>query len=234
MKAEIKGNRLGSASAVRVPARVPAWVVPAVKTLLAFTDLALALLSLLAAFHFRHHVQIFYRAADGSLAFTDAFGPYAALLPFVLPIRVLLLRYYDLYRLRGEFSFVEDALRVFKATAIASLLIVATAFMYRGVVTYRTFSYSRGIFLLDFVFALLSIGLVRVAVRATQIFVRQREINLIPTLVVGCGPEAALCIREMRARPELGYRVIGVVENDNIEMSGSDVFEGVPDPPGHQ
>ena len=150
MKAELRSSNLPNASAVRVPARVPTWVVPLVKTLLAFTDLALALLSFLAAFHFRHHAAILYRAADGSLNFTDAFSPYAALLPFILPIRVLLLRYYDLYRLRGEFSFVEDAVRVFKATAIASLLIVATAFMYRGIVTYRTFSYSRGIFFHDF------------------------------------------------------------------------------------
>src|SRR5687768_2795308 len=161
-----------SASAVRVPARVPSWVVPAFKTLLGFVDLALALLAFLGAFYFRHEADIFYRAADGSLTFTDAFSPYAALLPFILPIRILLLRYYDLYRLRGEFSLVEDAVRVFKAAAIGSLLIVATAFMYRGIVTYRTFSYSRAIFLLDFLFFLMSIGLVRVIVRSAQTFVQ--------------------------------------------------------------
>jgi exopolysaccharide biosynthesis polyprenyl glycosylphosphotransferase len=105
---------------------------------------------------------------------------------------------------------------------------VATAFMYRGVVTYRTFSYSRAIFLLDFAFFLVSIGLVRVIVRVAQTYVRQRHINLIPTLVVGCGPEASLCIREMRDRPELGYRVIGVVENENGTTINSATFEGVP------
>ncbi len=47
--------------------------------------------------------------------------------------------------------------------------------------------------------------------RAVQTFVRSRQINLIPTLVVGRGPEASLFIREMRERPSLGYRVIGVV-----------------------
>ncbi|HEY3028296.1 MAG TPA: sugar transferase [Pyrinomonadaceae bacterium] len=228
MKVEQAKVSLPNVSAVRVPARVPAWVVPLVKTLLAFTDLALALLSFLAAFHFRHHAAILFRAADGGLTFTDAFSPYAALLPFILPIRVLLLRYYDLYRLRGEFSFVEDAVRVFKATAIASLLIVATAFMYRGIVTYRTFSYSRGVFFLDFVLALVSIGLVRVMLRAAQIFARQRQINLIPTLVVGRGPEAALCIKEMRERPELGYRVIGLVENGNVIPTEGSTFEGIP------
>jgi exopolysaccharide biosynthesis polyprenyl glycosylphosphotransferase len=228
MKAERIAKSLPNASAVRVPARVPAWVVPAVKTFLAFVDLALALLSFLAAFYFRHRAPIFAHTLDGSLTFTNAFSPYAALLPFILVLRLLPLRYYDLYRLRGEFSFVEDAVRVFKTTAISSLLIVATAFMYRGVVTFRTFSYSRAIFLLDFVFFLVSIGVVRVIVRLAQTYVRQRQINLIPTLVVGRGPEAALCITEMRERPELGYRVIGVVENGNVIANGGDTFEGVP------
>jgi exopolysaccharide biosynthesis polyprenyl glycosylphosphotransferase len=149
------------------------------------------------------------------------------LLPLVIPIRLLLLRYYDLYRVRGEFSFVEDVARVFKATAIASLLIVAAAFMYRGGVAYRTFSYSRAIFVLDFLLAFATIGLLRMIVRAAQITIRRRGVNLIPTLIVGRGPEAALCIREMRARPELGYRVIGLVENGHIS-GASPMFEGVP------
>jgi 4-hydroxybenzoate polyprenyltransferase len=49
---------------------------------------------------------------------------------FVVRVRLLANAYYGLYRLRGEFSYVEDGLRVFKATAVASLLIVAAAFLY--------------------------------------------------------------------------------------------------------
>ena len=138
----------------------------------------------------------------GSAQATDS---YAVLLPLVIPIRLLLLRYYDLYRVRGEFSFVDDLARVFKATAIGSLLIIAATFMYRGGIAYRAFSYSRGIFLLDFVLVFAGVGLVRMLLRTGQIVVRRRGINLIPTLIVGRGPEASLCIREMRARPELGY-----------------------------
>jgi len=64
--------------------------------------------------------------------------------------------------------------------------------------------------------------------RGGQILVRRRGINLIPTLIVGRGPEAALCIQEMRARPELGYRVIGIVENGPIDLSAPATFEDVP------
>src|SRR5688572_17301777 len=189
-----------TAQAVRAPARAPRWVVPLVKALLAISDIILTTLSFAVAFYIRHNEPV-TRTAEGALTWSTQFAPYAVLLPLVIPIRLLLLRYYDLYRLRGEFSFVDDAARVFKATAIGSLLIVAAAFMYRGGVAYRTFSYSRALFTLDFLLAFASIGLLRVIVRAAQIAIRRRGVNLIPTLIVGRGPEAALCIREMRARP---------------------------------
>ena len=144
-------------------------------------------------------------------------------------IRLLVLRYYDLYRLRGEFSFVDDGIRVFKATAIGSLLIVAAAFLYRGGFHYRAFSYARSVFVLDFLLAFAGFGLVRLFLRTAQTFFRLRGINLIPTLVVGRGPEAAFCIKEMRERPSLGYRVIGVVESSGaFQLEVPTTYEGVP------
>jgi exopolysaccharide biosynthesis polyprenyl glycosylphosphotransferase len=218
---------LSEAREVRVPARAPQWIIPAVKVALVLADLALAALSFVAAFYLREG-QAILRNVNGGLSWSAKFAPYGALLLFILPIRVLALKYHDLYRLRGEFSIVEDGVRVFKATAIGTLLIVAAAFLYRGGFQYRAFSYARGVFVLDFVLALGAFGVVRLLVRSAQSFARRREVNLIPTLVVGRGPEAALCIKEMRERPSLGYRVIGVVENGVIDASVPLMFEGVP------
>src|ERR1043166_7412495 len=229
MKAEpIKLTSTIDARAVRVPGRAPAWVVPLVKLCLIGGDMVLAIASFVAAFYLRHYQPVFHTSATGFFKWSRGFAPYAVLLPLVIPIRLLLLRYYDLYRVRGEFSFVEDIARVFKATVIGSLLIVAAAFMYRGGIAYRTFSYSRAIFVLDFVLAFATIGLLRMIVRAAQISIRRRGVNLIPTLIVGRGPEAALCIREMRARPELGYRVIGIIEIDQFDPRASTMCEDVP------
>ena len=150
------------------------------------------------------------------------------MLVLVVVIRLLSLRYVDLYRIRGEFSFVYDGLRVFKAIAIGSLLIVAAAFLYRGGFAFRSFSYARGVFVADFVFALVSIGFIRYVMRGAQTIVRRRQINLIPTLVVGRGTEASLFIKEMRERPALGYRVIGVVDIKPIDGREAGSYEGVP------
>lgn len=208
-----------------MPGRAPRWIVPAVKVLLVIADAFAAAFSFIFAFTLREGVSAF--APEGGLAWSEAFTPYAALLFFVVGFRLLSFRYCDLYRLRGEFSFVDDGIRIFKATAIGSLLIVAAAFLYRGGFEFRAFSYARGVFVADFVFVLLSVGGIRLFIRSVQTSVRRHQINLIPTLVVGRGPEAALFIREMRARPALGYRVIGVVDTQVIDTNQGN-YEGVP------
>ena len=225
MRAERIRKSIIDASVVRVPARAPRWIVPAVKVLLVIADVFAAALSFMLAFYVRERVSVF--ATSGSdFAWSDEFAPYGALLVFVVAIRLLSFRYCDLYRVRGEFSLFDDGIRIFKATAIGSLLIVAAAFLYRGGFEFRAFSYARSVFVADFLFVLVSVGALRLVMRAVQMFVRSRQINLIPTLVVGRGPEASLFIREMRERPALGYRVIGVV--DTMPVDAQLTYEEIP------
>src|SRR5215211_7514756 len=212
------------ASLVRVPGRAPKWIVPSVKVALVVADALAAAVSFILAFYVREQAPVF--ATEATLAWSSRFAPYGALLLFIVCIRLLSFRYCDLYRVRGEFSFVDDGIRIFKATAIGSLLIVAAAFLYRGGFEFRAFSYARGVFVADFLFVLVSVGMLRFVMRTVQTFVRSRQINLIPTLVVGRGPEASLFIREMRERPALGYRVIGVVDTRPVDAPLS--YEDVP------
>jgi exopolysaccharide biosynthesis polyprenyl glycosylphosphotransferase len=214
----------------RAAARAPGWVVPAVKAVLVGTDACVAVASFAAAYAWREGGGLLsgFSLAHG-FAWQPRFEPYASLLWFVVAVRVVSAGYYDLYRLRGEFSYLDECVRVFRATAVGSLLIVAWAFLYRGGFEFRAFSYARGVFVLDFFLALAAYTLLRLAARGAQSAVRRREVNLIPTLVVGRGAEAALCVREMRARRELGYRVIGVVETgQQTGVPPGEEFEGVP------
>jgi exopolysaccharide biosynthesis polyprenyl glycosylphosphotransferase len=210
----------------RASSRAPTWVVPTIRFLLFVTDCAIAASSFVGSFYLREGGPII-RSTSNGVAWSPSFAPYGVLILLVVLIRVLALLYYDLYRLRGEFSFFEDGLRVFKSTAIGSLLIVAAAFLYRGGFHYRAFSYARSVFVLDFLIALGSFYSIRLLIRGAQTFFRQRGVNLIPTLVVGQGPEAAFCIKEMRERPSLGYRVIGVVNSSGGESTEASTYEGV-------
>ncbi|HVF55978.1 MAG TPA: sugar transferase [Pyrinomonadaceae bacterium] len=215
------------ARAARAPARAPEWVIPSVKAALVLTDAALAFACFLLAFYVREGEPVWAQGARGLFAWSAGFRPYAAMLPFVLVIRLLTHAYYELYRLRGEFSYADEAVRVFKATATGSLLVVAATFLYRGGYEFRDFSYARLVFVLDFLFALAAFTVLRLSARRAQTAARRRGINLIPTLVMGRGAEAALCINEIASRPEIGYRVIGVIENGPVE-DAPETFEGVP------
>jgi exopolysaccharide biosynthesis polyprenyl glycosylphosphotransferase len=227
MRVEQTESVKARAGVPRAAARAPGWVVPAVKALLLLADASVAVASFALAYVWREGGGLLVRfgAAEG-FVWQRQFEPYAALLWFVVLVRLVSNVYYDLYRLRGEFSYLDECVRVFRATAVGSLLIVAWAFLYRGGFEFRAFSYARGVFVLDFLFALAAYTVLRLAARGVQSAVRRREVNLIPTLVVGRGPEAALCVREMRDRRELGYRVIGVVETGTGPLGGE--FEGVP------
>jgi exopolysaccharide biosynthesis polyprenyl glycosylphosphotransferase len=224
-----RSEKLGvDLSEVRAAARAPRWVVPAVKVALVGADVCVAVASFVAAFVLREGGPVVERFDARGLLWQSRFGPYAALLWFVVAVRLLSFAYFDLYRLRGEFSYLDECVRVFRATAVGSLLIVAWAFLYRGGFQFRAFSYARGVFVCDFLLALAAYAALRLATRLAQNAVRRRGVNLIPTLVVGRGREAALCVREMRERRELGYRVIGVVETGAGVGEAVREFEGVP------
>jgi exopolysaccharide biosynthesis polyprenyl glycosylphosphotransferase len=149
----------------------------------------------------------------------DAFEPYLSLLLFVPFVKIFALHRYGFYKLRGEFSFSGDLIAIFKATFTAFLIMVMIAFLLRQGIAYQNgelkyladFSYSRMIFIYDWVFSIAAFLLVRGVMRLIQIAFRSNERNLIPTVVVGSGEMAEVCVAEMSSKPQLGYKLIGIV-----------------------
>lgn len=156
---------------------------------------------------------------------TNGFRPYLSIL-FVLPfVRFLCAKHYGLYKLRGEFALLTDAVALFKAVSVGTLVIVLFAFLYRGGFVYRDYSYSRFVFVLDWALVLGSLAAVRVALRGAQIVSRRNERNLIRTLVVGDGELAKLSVQEISENARLGYHLVGAVTaRDGSEAS----VEGLP------
>ncbi len=192
--------------------RVPAWVLPTVKVLIFTFDAFLAFACFTFAFILREGKAVF---SETSWAWSEDFEPYAGVVFFAVPIRLLMLSYQRVYRLQGAFSYVAEFIKIFKAVAVGSLLIIAFTFLFRGGFAFRDFSYSRGVFALDFALALVVFPAFHLGLRYVQTLFRKRDINLIPTLIVGTNAEAKQTIQELNERPGLGYRVIGVVANES-------------------
>lgn len=209
--------------AAKAESRAPRWVMPVAKTAIFASDAALAVLCFGLAFKMRSGEAILSSTA---WAWSKEFVPYAGVLFFALPVRLGMLLYQRVYKYSGAFSYTQEAIKIFKAIAVSSLLTVAWAFLFRGGFSFREFSYSRAVFIFDFFFAIVLFGVFHLALRYVQSKFREREINLLPTLVVGTNAEAGQTIKELRERRDLGYRVIGTVDSsENSAIENLNLFE---------
>lgn len=195
----------------RAENRVPVWILPTVKISIFALDALLAFFCFTLAFALREGKPVFSQTA---WAWSKDFVPYAGVVFFIIPIQLAMLIYQRVYRLQGAFSYVAEFIKIFKAVSVASLLTVAFTFLFRGGYAFRDFPYSRGVFLINFAFALAAFSAFHLTLRFVQTLIRKRDINLIPTLIVGTNAEAEQTLRELNERPDLGYRVIGIVEGN--------------------
>lgn len=217
MQVEIARTEAVEQNLKRAHRRVPQWILPAVKILIGAFDILLAFSCFALAFVLREGLPVFSQTA---WAWSGSFVPYAGVVFFAVPVRLLMLLYQRIYRLQGAFSYIAEFIKIFKAVAVGSLLIIAFTFLFRGGFAFRDFSYSRGVFALDFLLSLVSFSVLHLGLRYVQTLFRERDINLIPTLIVGTNNEAAQTIRELKERRDLGYRVVGVIATENAEGHG--------------
>lgn len=199
------------------------YSIKAITGLLVIFDGMLAGVLFMLAFWLRHPEKSFLLWAEwhiGSLelrlpnGFQPHYAPYLSVLYFVPVIQVITFWYRGLYRVRGEFSFSEDFINIFKAISIGALLVTMLAFFYRGGFAYSAFSYSRIIFILFYLLSLTIFLGFRTALRSLQTFYRRRHINVIPILIVGSNGVAEMCVNEIAHDPKLGRRVVGFVTSD--------------------
>ncbi len=206
-------------------------------TALVIVDVVLSVAVFVFSYKLRQHTDLFLwrpRKSFWPVGVVNDFEPYLGFLFFVPLVKVYTLRRYGLYRLRGEFSFGNDFVKIFAASTLASLVLVLIAFLFRQGFSYREghfvsldYSYSRLVFVYDWLIAVAAFWVVRSVVRVVQILYRSNERNLIPTVVVGCGEMAQVCVSEISEKPRLGYKLVGAVRARVNEDSAALTSYGV-------
>ena len=221
----MKAEMIVQTKLVRAANRVPRWVLPSVKAGMFVVDALLAFACFALAFLWREGEPVFVETA---WAWSREFEPYAGAAFFAVPVRLLMLVFQRAFRLHGAFSYLAEFIKVFKAVLIGSLLIITFTFFFRNGYAFRDFSYSRGVFVLDFVFALVAFTTFHLGLRYLQTVIRRRDINLIPTLIVGTNAESEQTIRELKERRDLGYRVVGIITNDERATLNAETKQNSP------
>lgn len=112
------------------------------------------------------------------------------------------------YRIQRGTSWVDEMFRIGNGVLIGIVLMVAATF---GI---RPLAFSRLLFVYDAVLILLLLGLVRLVRRWVDAQLRARGHNLERVLIVGGQEMGRAVMRAMVAQPELGYQVIGFVDDD--------------------
>ena len=171
-------------------------------------DAVLIYLGFGLAYLIRYQLQWPLPVADENLM------PYNAYVPTQLILSLLLLIVYGMHRLyvhpRGRTWFDESAL-LFSGTMTGMMLMIVVIYFVPEL------SYSRGLLPLAALTILPLLAFSRLAKQIVLNQIRRRGVGVRQVLVVGAGEVGRTVIRTIVARPELGYRVAGFVDDDPVK-----------------
>ncbi|MCX7856227.1 MAG: sugar transferase, partial [Anaerolineae bacterium] len=182
--------------------RVPGWVV--------LLDIATIIIAFLGGYWVRYDLRWFLDVAY------DA--PLSAYLPFLILYVVLTPLFFvvdGVYRTWPR-SWMDQVYRITNATAKVTVLMLAVTFVF------RPRYYSRAMLIEVGLLTILLLALVRGAEGLAIAYLRAKGVGIRRVVIVGAGEVGRTVMRTIVARPDLGYRVVGFVD-DNPNKGYTDI-----------
>jgi exopolysaccharide biosynthesis polyprenyl glycosylphosphotransferase len=192
-----------------MPRYLPRWLT----WVLIAGDIVLINLALFAAYEIRYDLQ-WFRAVDPVYS-----NPFSVYLPFAVVLTALLLvtfRLGGVYDQRRRTSLFDTLYTVISGTTTAIVVMMAVTLIYRPLF------YSRLIFLYHGVLIVLFLSASRAILATISAHMRARAVGADRLLIVGAGEVGRTVMRTVVARPELGYRIVGFLD-DNPEKGETDI-----------
>ena len=192
----------------------PRWLFP-------LLDIALAFLAFGIAYVLRYELQIIRPALDPIQRDFSPYVPYAAVYALLIWLNF---ERSGLYRNIAGRSWLEEVYLIGSGVAVAIVPILAMFFILQPLVTSRL--------MLIYVAALTLLvgGITRLVRRWMLAYLRDRGIGIHRALIVGMGEVGRSLLGIMLARPELGYRPVGFLDDDDqISADGMGRVEALGD-----
>ena len=181
--------------------------------LLRLSDLFLIGVAFLLSYWVRYRLQ-WFRAVDPANQ-TD----FVTYLPFSVALIAILFvsfSFSGVYRRRRDRGWLEEVYTIATSTTLGVVTLIILNLIYGEL------SYSRLIFLYAAVFVILFLGISRAAILVLRGYLRARGVAVQRVVLVGAGDVGRMVIRNIAARPSLGYRLIGFLD-DNPTKSFTDI-----------
>jgi exopolysaccharide biosynthesis polyprenyl glycosylphosphotransferase len=172
---------------------------------LAVSDIILINIAFAIAYWIRYDLQ-WLRAVDPAFLV-----PFSVFIPFALILTILLILVYRqerLYRLRRGTSWFDEVYAIINGTTTGIVIMVVLVFISRP-----TF-YSRLIFFYAGALIVVLLSFSRLIKNIVVHRLRQRGIGVARAIIVGVGEVGRTVIRTIVAHPELGYQIVGFVDDD--------------------
>src|SRR5688500_3640141 len=189
------------------------------KTLVAASDVVLINLAFFVAWYARYRLELGAEVAVENFVDWETYSTIQLALTAVL---LIVFRLQGLYRMRRGTGFVDEMGLIVNGT------LIGIAIMIVGVFYLRPFGLSRLIFVYAGIAILLFMAAARIVRRTWQGYQRRRGIGLQRILVVGTGPLGRMIMQNVVAQPELGYQIVGFVDDERTADIGR--FSGLGRP----
>jgi exopolysaccharide biosynthesis polyprenyl glycosylphosphotransferase len=175
-------------------------------------DVLLIYLSFFVAYRMRYDLQWPRVVAPENWVPYAVFQPVAWVLAAML---LVVLALEGVYQHRRSRSWLDEVYAVFSGTATGIVIMMAVTYVIQ-------FYHSRFIFLLAGAVIVILLSLERGALRVVQAELRRRGYGVRRVIIVGAGEVGRSVMRSIVARPELGYRVVGFVD-DHPDKGHTDI-----------
>lgn len=185
----------------RIPMRFPGWS----RLLVTIIDAALINLAFRSAYWMR------YEREWGGIVDPAFQVPYREYLPFALLMTAILLvtfKFEGMYNGRRGATWFDELYAIINSTTTSTVFLMAAFFFYRPLFYSRLLPFYAAIMIVVY------LGLARVVERFIRGRLRRRGIGVVRVLIVGAGEMGRTIMRHIVAQPELGYQVVGFVDDD--------------------
>lgn len=173
--------------------------------LLVLIDILLINLAFGLAYYARYTLQLFAPVLD---AFQAPFTAYAQLQIGYTALMLIFLFVAGVYTPQRGVSWFAELYRILNASTTVGVIVFAIIFLS------RTLIYSRLMILWAIALTIVFLGLARLAERAVRRELRKRGLGVARVLIVGAGEMGRTVVRTMAARPDLGYQIVGFIDDD--------------------
>jgi exopolysaccharide biosynthesis polyprenyl glycosylphosphotransferase len=178
----------------------------------ALTDVLLINVAFALAYFVRYELEWPRAVVDEYYVPYQTFLPMAALFTAVLLLTFSVEKVYEVRRGR---PWLDEVYAILNGTTNGTILVIAFFFL-----TGSPF-YSRLIFMYAVVAVVVVLGIGRAARNSILNLLRKRGIGVDRVLVVGAGETGRTLMRNIVAQPELGFQIIGYVDDDQKKAAGA-------------